>query len=149
MKNIKYSILAIVFIWVATFTSCKDDSESTPSETDQQLITLQNNGTNWVLGSDGVTKDGFDVTSQFAGFKLNIGNKTYTTENGLSPVWEPSGNWDFIDNNPSLILRDGDTQIVVSVTSNALTLTFTADAVPTGGRVESVSGEYQFHLVSE
>ncbi|MEQ8924616.1 MAG: hypothetical protein RLO81_02320 [Fulvivirga sp.] len=149
MKKLKFILFIVGLGSLIYLSSCKDDSDSTPSETDQQLITLQNNGTNWVLSSAGVSKDGFDVTSQFTGFKLNIGNKTYTTENGLSPVWEPSGNWDFIDNNPSLILRDGDTQITVSVTSSALTLTFTADAVPTGGRVESVSGEYQFHLASE
>ncbi|WP_221412605.1 hypothetical protein, partial [Fulvivirga lutimaris] len=129
--------------------SCKDDSEPTPSEIDEQLTALMNDGSKWVLSNDGVTKDGFDVTSQFEGFKLTIGNKTYITENGLSPVWGTSGFWDFQNDNPNLILRDGDTSISISLSGGNLTMTFMADGAPTGGRTASVSGEYQFHLVGE
>ncbi|HNP19225.1 MAG TPA: hypothetical protein PKL31_12370 [Fulvivirga sp.] len=149
MKILKYSLLTFLVVWVATFTSCKDDSDPTVSETDQQLTAIMNNGSNWVLSSGGVMKDDFDVTDQFVGFKLTIGNKTYSTVNGLSPVWEASGTWDFINNNPNQILRDGDTEITVNLSTSALTLTFSADAVRNGGRVEAVSGEYQFHFISE
>ena len=102
-----------------------------------------------MLGNDGVIKDGFDVTSQFAGFKLTIGNKTYSTENGLSPVWETSGTWDFQNDNPNLVLRDGETSITLSLSGGNLTMTFMAEGATTGGRTKSVSGEYQFHLVGE
>lgn len=150
MKNLKYILYILGLGALIYLSGCKDDSsDAAPSETDQQLTTLINNGTNWVLGNNGVTKDGYDVTSQFSGFNLNIGNKTYSTTNGLSPVWPEMGTWDFQDNNPGLILRDDGVLVTVSASTSNLTLTFTADAVPTGGRVESVSGEYQFHLVSE
>ena len=150
MKNLKYILYIIGLGALIYLSGCKDDSsEAAPSETDQQLTTLMNNGTNWILSSSGVKKDGYDVTDQFTGFTLNIGNKTYATTNGLSPVWPEMGTWDFQDNNPGIITRDDGAIIIVSVSSGNLTLTFTADAVPTGGRVKSVSGEYQFNLVSQ
>ncbi|MTI37908.1 hypothetical protein [Fulvivirga lutimaris] len=149
MTILKYISLSVVLISLLTIVSCKDDTEPAPSEIEEQLTALMNGNSKWTLGNDGVTKDGFDVTSQFAGFKLTIGNKTYATENGLSPVWEVSGNWDFENENRNQIIRDGDTSINVSLTNGNLVLTFTAGAVPTGGRTESVSGEYQFNLVSE
>ncbi|MEQ9167600.1 MAG: hypothetical protein RLO12_15180 [Fulvivirga sp.] len=149
MTILKYISLSVVLIGLLTIVSCKDDSEPTPSEIEEQLTALMNDGSKWVLSNDGVTKDGFDVTSQFAGFKLTIGNKTYATENGLSPVWETSGIWDFQNDNPNLILRDGDTSITISLSGGNLTMTFMADGASTGGRTQSVSGEYQFHLVGE
>ncbi len=149
MKILKYSLTIMLFVAIAGLSSCKKDDDPTVSDTDQQLITLMNNGTNWTLSSNGVTKDGFDVTDQFDGFILTIGNKTYSTVNGLSPVWESSGTWDFSNNNPNQIVRDGDTEITVNISTSGLTLTFSADAVPNGGRVEAVSGEYQFHFISE
>lgn len=149
MKILKYIALSIVLIGIVTVIGCKDDSDPTPSELEQQLDALMNGGSNWVLGNDGVIKDGFDVTSQFAGFKLTIGNKTYSTENGLSPVWETSGTWDFQNDNPNLVLRDGETSITLSLSGGNLTMTFMAEGATTGGRTKSVSGEYQFHLVGE
>uniref|UniRef100_UPI004049B52F hypothetical protein n=1 Tax=Fulvivirga sp. TaxID=1931237 RepID=UPI004049B52F len=133
MTILKYISLSVVLIGLLTIVSCKDDSEPTPSEIEEQLTALMNDGSKWVLSNDGVTKDGFDVTSQFAGFKLTIGNKTYATENGLSPVWETSGIWDFQNDNPNLILRDGDTSITISLSGGNLTMTFMADGASTGG----------------
>ncbi|MEQ9412391.1 MAG: hypothetical protein RIF39_01100 [Cyclobacteriaceae bacterium] len=148
MNLIKYCLVSVVFLSALSITGCKDDEPSI-SETEQQLIALQNNGKNWIIGSDRILKDGIDVTDRFSGFKLSIGNKTYTTENGISPVWPSSGTWEFHSNNPQLLLRDDGVLISVSITSNKLTLTFAAEAVPIGGRKSSVAGEYLFNLVSE
>ncbi|MCB0488238.1 MAG: hypothetical protein KDC99_07170 [Cyclobacteriaceae bacterium] len=149
MTTIKYIFSILLFVGLLGVTGCRKKSDDPgPTALDLRLEELMNDGTNWVLGSDGVTKDGLDVTDQFAGFKLTIGNKTYSTVNGLSPVWEPTGTWDFQSDNPDLIVRDGSTQVTVNLSTSALTLIFTAAGVP-GGRVKSVSGEYQFHLVSE
>lgn len=150
MKSIKNRFFAVMACIALATGGCKDDSgDSAPSATDSRLTELMNNGVLWTLSSQGVTKDGFDVSDQFAGFKLNIGNKVYNTINGKSPVWETSGSWDFIDNNPNQLLRDGSTQISISLSGGNLALTFMADGVSQGGRSEAVSGEYIFHLVSE
>lgn len=149
MTTIKYIFSLLLFIGLVGLTGCRKKSDDPgPTALDLRLEELMNGGSNWVVGSSGVTKDGLDVTDQFAGFKLTIGNKTYSTVNGLSPVWEPTGTWDFQGDNPDLIVRDGSTQVTVNLSTSALTLIFTAAGVP-GGRVKSVSGEYQFHLVNE
>lgn len=147
MTLIRYCLASVIFLSALNLTGCKKDSGL--SETEQQLIALQNDGKNWILGSNRVFKDGVDVTDRFSDFKLSIGNKTYTTQNGIIPVWAPSGTWGFQDNNPQRLLRDDGVVINVSLVSGNLTLTFVADAVPSGGRKRSVSGEYQFQLVSE
>ncbi|MCB0489847.1 MAG: hypothetical protein R2820_12230 [Cyclobacteriaceae bacterium] len=147
MIVVRYCLVSVIILGAFSLIGCKKDSGL--SETEQQLIALQNDGKNWILGSNRILKDGVDVTDRFLGFKLSIGNKTYTTQNGIIPVWAPSGTWDFQDDNPQLLLRDDGVVINVSLVSGNLTLTFVADAVPFGGRKRSVSGEYQFQLVSE
>ncbi len=148
MKNITYIISILLLSSFITLIGCKDDSDPAPTELDLQLTALQNGGSNWVLGSDGVLKDGFDVTSQFTEFKLTIGAFTFTTENSLSGAWPASGTWEFVNDNPNQILRSDGVQMTVSLSDNNLTLTFTG-AGSSGGRTESVDGEYQFRLVSE
>jgi len=150
MKLLKYNITALFLVGIMVLTGCKDDpTEPTVSELEQQLAALMNGGKSWVAGSSGIIKDGFDVTDQFTDFKLTVGNKTYNVANGLSHVWPTSGTWDFQNNNPNLILRDGATGIAVAFSGATLTLSFTADGSASGGKVRSVSGEYQFNLVSE
>lgn len=149
MKNFKYIFSILLLAGLSTFISCKDDSDTEPTPLELQLEALQNGGSNWVLANDGVQKDGYDVTSQFPGFALTIGNKTYNTQNGTDPVWPASGTWDFQNDNPNLILRDDGTSITISLSGNTMTLTFMANGINSGGRVDAVSGEYQFHLVSE
>lgn len=149
MKNYKV-ILYIIGLSILIFTRCnKNDSSTEPNETDAQLTALLNNGKNWVLSNTGVKKDGYDVTDEFFGFVLTIGNKVYSSVNGLRPVWPSTGSWSFQDNNPNKIVRDDGTVITLNLSSGNLIMTFTADGVSTGGKTESVSGEYEFHLISE
>jgi hypothetical protein len=151
MKVINYTVTIILLIASMSFTGCKEEGvDPNVAILNEQLVVLMNGSSSWVLGTAGsVMKDNVDVSNQFAGFKLTIGNKTYTTQNSLSHVWKTSGTWDFQGNNPDLIRRDGSTEVAVSHENNSLTLTFTAAGNPEGGRVNSVSGKYVFKLVSE
>lgn len=148
MKQLKYYAIILCLAFIVMQTGCKDDPASPMSDLEQQLDLLMNGGKSWVVGSSGVVKDGFDVTDQFAGFKLTVGNKSYSTTNGLSHVWNSTGAWDFKDGNKNQILIDGSTEASVSVSAGKLTLTFTAQG-SSGGRTKSIEGEYQFNLVSE
>ncbi|MDH5602369.1 MAG: hypothetical protein OEY51_00425 [Cyclobacteriaceae bacterium] len=147
MKTIKYALSIVLAIVLLAFSSCKNgSSDPTPSEIEKRLTDLQNGGSNWVLGS--VSKDGYDVTDQFTGFKLTIGEYTYTTINSLSPVWEASGTWAFQNDDPNMVVRGDGVVIAVVLGNNTLDLTFNAQG-SSGGRIDSVAGEYQFHLVGE
>lgn len=151
MTVIKYTFTITLLIALLTLTGCKDEGvDPEVAALNEQLVVLMNGGKSWVIGTAGsVAKDNVDVSSQFAGFKLTVGNKTYTTQNSLSHVWRTSGTWGFQGNNPDLILKDGSVEVSVSHLNSNLTLTFTAPGNSVGGRVNSVSGEYVFHLVSE
>jgi hypothetical protein len=150
MKVNQYIFARVLFITSLTLIGCKDDSvDPKVVALNAQLAVLTNGGSSWVLASTGsVMKDDVDVSSQFAGFKLTVGNKTYTTQKSLSHVWKASGTWDFKNDNPNLILKDGGVEVSVNHSSSGLTLTFAAGN-STGARGNSISGKYVFRLVSE
>lgn len=149
MKNLTYIFSIIFIISALSIAGCKSESDDpAPTDTELRLAELQNNGLSWVVLNGGVTKDGFDVSDQFSGFKLTIGEFTFTTENSLSGAWPTSGTWEFVNENPNQILRSDGIQMIVDYSASGLTLTFTGSG-SSGGRIESVDGEYQFRLVSE
>jgi len=106
-----------------------------------------NNGSSWEVSE--VIKDGYDVTIQFDGFVLTIGEFTYTTVNGLESAWPTSGSWSFYNNDAATILRDDDTVIDVGISGGELTLEFSVNDLSTGGRLKGINGNYQFVMVSE
>lgn len=144
---ILYTVLAFALLSLA---GCKDDSDDPKVDAlNKQLAALQNEGSSWVIGTTGsIMKDDFDVSSQFADFKLTIGNKTYTTQNSLASAWKTSGTWDFQGDNPNRVVRDDGTEISVSISNNTLVLTFTAPG-NSNLRSGSIAGTYEFRLVSE
>lgn len=150
MNIIKYTATSFLLIAILVFAGCDEGTDPKVAALNKQLTALMNGGNAWVLGTNGsVTKDDVDVTSQFSGFKLILGKRTYTTQNSLSHVWKSTGTWDFQEDNPNLILRDGSVQVSINHLDSSLTLRFTAAGKSSGGRVNSVSGEYVFQLVSE
>jgi len=145
MKNQYISIILIVCL---TFSSsCKksegdDPTPQTPQE--EQKTLLINNGLSWTLGT--VTKDGLDVTDQFTGFKLTIGDFTYTTVNALPSAWPASGTWSFANEAGTLVDRNDGVQLTVSVSTTSLKLTFDVTGLGSG-RIKGVDGTYVFDLI--
>lgn len=142
MKNQYISILFLVCLTI--ISGCKSDSTD-PTPQENQKMLLINNGLSWRLGT--VTKDGLDVTDQFTGFKLTIGNFTYTTINALPSAWPTSGTWSFANEAGTMIDRNDGVQITVAVTPTTLKLTFSVLGLGDGGRINGVDGEYVFDLV--
>lgn len=142
MKNQYISILFIACL--ALISGCKSESAD-PTPQDNQKTLLINNGLSWVPGT--VTKDGLDVTEQFAGFKLAIGDFTYTTTNALASAWPASGTWSFANEAGTLVNRSDGVQINVQVSTSSLKLTFSVSGLGTGGRTKGVDGEYVFNLI--
>lgn len=155
-KMIKYLYTIFVltaFISLTVLTGCPGpeptpDPVPVPDPAVEQLKTLKNGGTSWVLSSSGVVKDGYDVTDQFVGFKLTIGEYTYSAQNSLSSAWPTSGAWAFNNGNINSIKRDDGVVISVSISGNTMRLSFTV-AGSSGGRIAGLSGDYIFNLVSE
>lgn len=148
MKKIKDIFSILLIISFATYMGCKKKgTDPQPDPLADRLEELMNNGSSWEVSE--VTKDGYDVTDQFNGFKLTIGEFTYTTVNALESAWPSSGTWSFYENDASTILRDDDTIIYVGISGGQLTLTFSVDDLSTGGRFNGINGDYQFILVSQ
>ena len=143
MKNQYISILLLVCL--SFISGCKSES-SDPTPQDNQKTLLMNNGLSWTLGT--VTKDGLDVTDQFTGFKLTVGDFTYTTVNALPSAWPASGTWSFANEAGTLVDRNDSVQIAVTVTTTSLQLTFSVTGLGDGGRIKGVNGQYVFNLVA-
>ena len=148
MKNFKDIFAILIVLSFSFYVGCKNDNGSDP-EPDflaEKLEELMNGGSSWTMNS--VTKDGYDVSDQFTGFVLTVGEYTYSTQNSLSSAWPSSGTWKFNDTSGTVIKRDDGTLISVSISGTQLTLSFTATGV-TGGRKASVDGDYVFVLGSQ
>ncbi len=144
MKNIKYLISTALIIAVILSTGCKKKNDD-PTPQDNQKKLLINNGVAWILGS--VTKDGLDVTDQFQGFQLIVGDFTFSTSKSLPSAWPASGTWSFANEAGTLVNRNDGVQIQVQVSATSLKLTFSVTGLGGGGRVGSVDGGYVFDLV--
>jgi len=139
----------IILLSIILISGCSKDDGGDPSPLDEQLALLENESQSWVSAGGSIVKDGFDVSDQFAGFKLTITAFDYTTENSLSGVWADQGSWTFKDDQITTLERnDGVIITIQSISSSQLVLSFT-DPNGTGGRYSSIPGDYVFTLVSE
>jgi hypothetical protein len=143
--------LSIIFLSAILITSgcSSDDGGSNPTPLEAQLALLENNGGSWISTGGSVTKEGYDVSGEFSGFKLTVDGFNYTTENSLSGVWASSEPWSFKNDRVTTIERnDGVIINITSINNIGLVLTFT-DPSGTGGRYSSIPGDYVFSLKSE
>lgn len=148
MKTIKDIFSIILIISFSTYMGCKKKgTDPQPDPLADRLEELVNNGSSWEASK--VMKDGYDVTSQFDGFVLTIGEFTYTTVNGLESAWPVLGSWAFYENDPSTILRDDNILIDVSISGETMILTFSISDLPSGGRLLGINGSYEFTLISQ
>ena len=142
-------IISLVLIGLIAFSfGCEPKTVDPAKSTDLelQLEALMNNNTAWGLNGGTVVKDGFDVSSQFDGFALSIGEFTYTSQNSLNTAWPSAGSWEFINDNPNKILRSDGVEITVNITASKLVLSYTVSNI--GGKASGINGNYEFTLTS-
>jgi hypothetical protein len=150
MKN-RYIIHIAIASLLILSVGCKKkttDPDPEPTLLELQLKALQNEGRAWGITGGSVTKDGYDVSSQFNGFTLSFGEFTYTTQNGLVSAWPGSGTWKFSNKGPNKIERDDGIVMGVNLTNNNLTLKYTVSG-KSGGKVKGIEGEFTFVLISK
>lgn len=135
-----------MIIAIVQLSSCGgkggDPTPTTPSAQDAAKALLVANP--WKL--QGVTVDGVDKTSVYAGFGINFTSTAYSTTNG-GTVWPASGTWSFANTDGTAIKRDDGLLIQILPTSTSLVMTFTwTKTTLGGGRVGSVSGVNVFTM---
>ena len=140
------SFVALTLIAGFFIGSCKDKTD--PPKSDEELRIAELDGT-WVLdaGSNVVTVAGGDVSTDWAGFSLNLNEKNYTA-NGSDDllVWPASGSWDFGSDVNKLVRNDG-IEMSISVTETALSIQFDYSAA--GGRLNGIEGTWVFKLIKQ
>ncbi|MFC2187952.1 hypothetical protein ACFCT7_11585 [Fulvivirgaceae bacterium LMO-SS25] len=151
LKNIWILSLAILLV---AFGACKED------ELDFQELNAQKLVKGWQIGQSGSARfDLTSITSEFTDFQITFsGDKNggaYTTSGGQD-VFDASGTWTFVPENPNGIRLTGNKAAagknVTMVFSGArLILDFTvsgssASNFSPGNRVESLAGNYRFEL---
>lgn len=145
MQN-RYIIYMALIAYLFINTGCnKSTVDPTPDPLQVQLEKLMNGNSSWGIKGGSVVKDGYDVTSQFSGFTLTLGEFTYTTQNSLASAWASSGTWQFSNNDPNKIMRKDGVLIDITLNNNQLILKFNVSGL-TGGRVTGINGYYTFTL---
>ena len=150
-KNIWILSLAIL---LTTFSACEED------EIDFQELNAQKLVKSWQIGQSGSARfDLTSITSEFTNFQITFsGDKNggaYTTSGGQD-VFDVSGTWAFVPENPNGLRLTGNKAAagknVTMIFSGArLILDFTvsgssASNFSPGNRVESLAGNYRFEL---
>jgi len=143
MKTYKIILSLVLIAGITLFSACDDPED--PSKEKQFLNKLS---ITWNLES--ATVGGKDVTESFPGLSLSVSaDKTYYVANPVSPIWAASGTFTLEKVSGSdlfNIVRDDGTIITVTeLTENTLKYKFPYTAPD--GRVNGVSGEYEFVMI--
>jgi len=144
----KTNIFTALLVAILFLTNCSSSSDPAPQLTEEE-VQINKLSETWVLGSVIYVDD--DVTERFTDFSLTFTkSKTYTATGSLGDYdFEPfkaSGTWDFIDGDLNVITRNDGVNMEVSVTDDALFLTF--NMTEANGRTAGL-GSYRFDLVTQ
>jgi hypothetical protein len=148
----------IWLICLSTFllalSACGDD------EIDFQELNAQKLIKGWQIGQTGSARfDLTSITSEFADFRITFsGDKNggaYTTSGGQD-VFDASGTWTFVPENPNGIRLTGTKaaagkNIIMVFSGSRLILDFTVSGASASNftqinRIESIAGQYRFEL---
>ena len=144
--RIRLSLIAFTLIMGVLISGCKE--KKTPAKSDEELQ-IEKLSKTWVLAAESnpVTVDGNDVSTNWTGFTLTLGDKTYQSTGSDSPeVWPASGSWEF-GSNVNTLVRDAGIDISISVTDQSLLLQF--DYTVAGGRLSGIEGTWVFNMVPQ
>ena len=137
-------------LFLCFFASC-GEKEKTPEEIALEKLSGET-GITYTLGTAGYVKRNQVDESKFypnLNLKLQGTTKIYTVS-GADDLFDASGNWEFVGTNFDKIRLTGSkpaAQVDISYTKNGtdLILVFSVPT-PTGGRVASLTGNYEIKL---
>ena len=146
-------LVPILFLCFLFFASCGEkETPKTPEELALEKIS-GTQGFTYTLGSTGyVKRNQVDESSLYPELSIQLQGttKSYTTS-GAPDLFEGSGNWEFAGTNFDKIRLTGNkpaSQVDISYTKNGqeLILVFSVPTPP-GGRVASLTGNYEIKLI--
>jgi hypothetical protein len=140
-QRIRQIKLMSTFLILALIGGCS----KTETRTQAQIVTGYMTQKNWSINT--VQVDGVDATSNFAGMALSFTPTSFSTTNS-NTIWPANGTWKFTDASGSTFKIDDQLLVTVAQASSStlsLTLTWTKTTFA-GGRVQSVSGNYEFQF---
>jgi len=135
-----FNIVLLALLMVA---GCKKEAALTPQqEVGAMLATAE------VWENPVVFVDGADQSEVYKDFNISFGNGTYKTTSG-APIWNPSGTWTFVNEEATLMLFDGATQVdIKSISEEILELSLLwEENTFEPGRNRSVKGRHVFKLI--
>lgn len=140
------------FLFIICFISCGEkENLKTPEELALEKLSGPQ-GFTYTLGSTGyVKRNQVDESQFYSGLSIRLVGTTKTyTSSGVSDLFEGSGNWEFTGTNFDKIRLTGSkpaSQVDISYTKNGQELIFVFSVpTPPGGRVASLSGNYEIKL---
>jgi hypothetical protein len=146
MKKL-FPLLLLCFYF---FASC-GEKEKSPEELALEKLSGET-GITYTLGTTGyVKRNQVDETKFYPNLNLKLQGTTKSyTASGADDLFDASGNWEFVGTNFDKIRLTGSkpaAQVDISYTKNGtdLILVFSVPT-PTGGRVASLTGNYEIKL---
>ncbi|WP_422360207.1 hypothetical protein [Reichenbachiella sp.] len=149
LNILKYSLVLSLVVTMASCGGGDDDDGGTdvdPTIAIAEALTKGQASFSNVTPPDGAsTLDWSSMTLTFTG---SVDGGTYATTNSPNTnVWPANGNWAFKEGTDGkVIVRDGTTDVTVSVGTAELTTTFSVDQPATGGRIKQIGGEWDFEF---
>lgn len=154
MNRLSSALVVLFFGSLIILSSCKKDPDPEKTPEELQIEKLTNT---WVpkTGINAVTVGAVDVSADWAGFVLTMGNKTYSSTGADQPnVWPANGTWDFAASGSTVdintILRSGNGApleiTILSVTANTLKMQFDYDT-SLNGKLSGTDGTWIFDMV--
>lgn len=137
--RLKHLMLALILPLV--FVACGDDDPVPQEPSAQERVTTLLSSAPWTLS--GVTVDGLNRTSAYAGLTLTFTGSDFTTTNGRG-IWPASGTWAFTSENATAFTRnDGVVVTIQTINANLMRLSMDVEEnsfLP--GRVNSLAGTH-------
>ncbi|UJP66602.1 hypothetical protein [Mongoliitalea daihaiensis] len=132
--------LLLILTMPLVFLACGEDPLPEVPTAEETVTTLLTSST-WTLS--GVTVDGLNRTSAYAGLTINFSGNNFTTTNGRG-IWPASGTWSFTSAEASAFTRnDGKVVTIQTINANLMRLSMQVDEnsfIP--GRTNSLAGTH-------
>lgn len=138
-------LLSINLLVVAGLSIFLFACDPDPKPSQEEVFEKKLSATTWTLATGSV--EGRDVTTAFANLSVTFDAKSFTVTNAVPPIWPSSGTFNLqsrADGSFDLLRSDDVLLEIITLTDNQLKIKLQYSS--SSGRVNSVSGQYEFEF---